>query len=100
MTKYLIATSVLEAIVRGSLAGDRRLRVRSSLPLARTHPVEVNVTGDTCSVTVHLDALLGENMPALAEDSRRVIAAALTQMTGLSVAAVDVVFAGAFTPDA
>lgn len=99
MTEYLIATSVLEAIVRGSLAGDHRLRVRSSLPLTRTHPVEVDVSGESCAVTVHLDALIGESMPALAEESRGKVAAALTQMTGLTVGAVDVVFAGAFIAD-
>jgi len=96
MTEFQIATSVLEAIVRGSLAGDGRVRIHSALPLARTHAVELTMEGDQCLVTVHLDALLGENLPSLAEEARLKIAQALTQMTGLTVRAVHVVFAGAF----
>ena len=32
MTEYLIATSVLESIVRGSLAGDDRIRLQQGSP--------------------------------------------------------------------
>jgi len=96
MTEYLIATSVLEAIVRGSLAGDERVRVHSPLPFMRTHAIEVAVEAEHCHVNVHLDALLGENLPDLAQESRQKIATALTQMTGLGVTGVDVVFAGVF----
>ena len=96
MTEYLIATSVLEAIVRGSLAGDRRLRLHSSLPLIRTHPAEVTVDDDTCKVVVHLDAQMGESLPALASEVRGKIAEALGPMTGLTVSGVDVVFGGVF----
>ena len=96
MTQYLIATSVLEAIGRGALAGDQRLRVHSTLPFARPHAMEVGVEGQTCRVTAHLDARLGENLPALADEVRRKIAQALARMTGLTVTGVDVVFVGVF----
>ncbi len=96
MTEYLIATSVLEAIVRGSLEDDERLRVHAPLPLVRTHPVMVEVDGQECRVTVHLDARLGENLPSLADGTRQKIAAALDHMTGLAVIGVDVVWSGVF----
>jgi hypothetical protein len=98
MTEYQIATSVLEAIVRGSLAGDERLRVHSPLPLMRTHVIDVRVEGERCRVTAQLDALLGQSLPALAKEARHKIASSLTQMTGLTVTGVDVVFAGVFPP--
>ena len=96
MTEYLIATSVLEAIVRGALTGDGRVRVHSSLPFARTHPIDVGVEGERCRVTAHLDALLGENLPALAQEARQNIGEALARMTGLTVTGVDIIFAGVF----
>jgi uncharacterized alkaline shock family protein YloU len=96
MTEYLIATSVLEAIVRGSLQDDQRLRLHTSLPLVRAHPVEVEMDGQECHVTLHLDARLGENLPGLADAVGRKVAEALSRMTGLAVAGVDVVFSGVF----
>ena len=96
MTEYLIATSVLEAIVRGSLENDDRVRLHSTIPRMRSHPVEVSVDDDQCSVTVQLDARMGEALPALAAEVRQKIAGALSPMTGLSVSGVDVVFAGVF----
>ena len=63
MTEYLIATCVLEDIVRGSSRDDDRVRVHSPLPLIRTRPVEILVDGDKCDVSVHLDARLGEPFP-------------------------------------
>jgi len=96
MTEYLIATSVLEAIVRGSLENDDRLRIHSPLPLVGTHPVEVMVDGQECHVAVQLDARLGEFLPALATAARQRIAEALGRMTGLAVNGVDVVFSGVF----
>jgi len=100
MTEYLIATSVLEAIVRGSLENDERLRFHSALPLVRSHPVEVVVDEDTCHVTVHLDARLGENLPALASEAREKIASSLGSMTGLRVSGIDVIFGGVFPSSA
>ena len=96
MTEYLIATSVLEAIVRGAVENDERLRVHSPLPLARTHAVEVAVADDDCRVTVHVDARMGQHLPSLAVESRGKIASALSHMTGLTVTGVDVVFSGVF----
>jgi hypothetical protein len=96
MTHYLIATSVLEAIVSGSLEHDDRLRVHTPLPLVLTHPVEVVVKGDECHVDVHLDARMGEHLPSLASSVRKTVASALSSMTGLKVAAVDVTFSGVF----
>ena len=68
MTEYLIATSVLETIVRGSLENDERVRVHTPLPLVRTHPVEIAVDGEQCFVSVQLDARMGEHLPSLAAE--------------------------------
>jgi uncharacterized alkaline shock family protein YloU len=100
MTEYLIATSVLEAIVRGSLAGDARLRVHSTLPLVGKHAAHVTVAGEECHVVVQVDARYGETLPPLAVDVRRKVTEALSHMTGLSVSAVDVVFSGVFPASA
>ncbi|MGI5939617.1 MAG: Asp23/Gls24 family envelope stress response protein [Thermoleophilia bacterium] len=99
MTEYLIATSVLEDIVRGALAGDARVQVHAPSPLTRTRAVEVGVQGEECHVTVQLNALLGENLPVLAQEVRQKIGTSLVQMTGLTVTGVDVVFAGVFPSD-
>ena len=96
MTQYLIATSVLESIVRGSLENDERVRVHAPLPLVRTRPIEVAVEGENCFVAIHVDARMGENLPSLASSVRGTIAAALGSMTGLRVAAVDVSISGVF----
>ncbi len=100
MTEYLIATSVLEAIVRGALADDTRLRLHSSLPLARTHPADVTVDEDSCKVAVHVDVRMGEFLPALATEVRGRVADALGPMTGLTVSSVDVVVSGVFAAGA
>jgi uncharacterized alkaline shock family protein YloU len=96
MTQYLIATSVLETIVRGSLENDERLRIHAPLPLVRTRPVEIAVSGEECTVSVLLDARMGEHLPSLAAGVRRTVADALGSMTGLKVSAVDVSFSGVF----
>lgn len=96
MSQYLIATNVLEAIVRGSLEHMDSLRVHGSLPLVRARPVEVRVDGEECHVTVHLDARMGERLPDLAVAARGHVAQALGAMTGLRVTAVDVIFDGVF----
>ena len=96
MTEYCIATNVLEAIVRGSLEGDERLRFHAPLPLMRSRPIEIAVEGDSCRATLHMDARLGEYLPALATVAREKAADALGGMTGLTVSAVDVIFAGVF----
>jgi uncharacterized alkaline shock family protein YloU len=100
MTEYLIATSVLEGIVRGSIAGDDRVRVHPSLPLVGGRPVEVTVDEAECRVVVQLDARMGEFLPGLAADATKKIATALGHMTGLTVSGVDVVISGVFPADA
>jgi uncharacterized alkaline shock family protein YloU len=98
VTQYLIAMSVLEAIVRGSLENDERLRVHTPLPLTRARPVEITVDGEQCRISVQLDARMGEPLPALASSVRRTIAGSLGAMTGLTVVAVDITFSGVFPP--
>jgi len=96
MTEYLIANSVLEAIVRGALESDERIRFHSPLPLVKGRGVEVAVEGEECRVTVHVQARFGEFLPSLADEIRRKVARALGHMTGLAVTAVDVVVSGVF----
>jgi uncharacterized alkaline shock family protein YloU len=96
MTEYVISAGVLECIVGGSLPTGGRTRVHSPLPFARTRAIEVTVDGQTCSVVVHLDARLGESMPALASEARVTIADGLSRMAGLTASSVDVVFASVF----
>jgi uncharacterized alkaline shock family protein YloU len=97
MTEYLIATSVLEGIVRGSLVGEERVRLHGGLSLVRSRPAEVLVEDDSCRVVVHLDARMGEFLPDLAAVVRGKIGDALGPMTGLAVTSVDVVFSGVFS---
>jgi hypothetical protein len=96
MTQYLIATSVLESIVRGSLENDERLRVHTPLPFMRSRPVDIAVEGEKCFVSVQLDARMGEHLPSLASGARHTVADSLGTMTGLKVVAVDVSFNGVF----
>lgn len=98
MSEYLIATSVLEDIVRGSVSGETRYRLHCGLPLVRSHPVDVSVENDSCKVLVHMDARVGENLPELATEVRGKIAESLGPMTGLAVHSVDVVISGVFSP--
>lgn len=96
MTEYLIANSVLETIVRGSLEGDERIRLHSLLPFVKGRVVEVEAGDEECRVTVHIYARFGEDLPSLAEEIRRKVAETLSCMTGLKVPAVDVVVNGVF----
>lgn len=100
MSEYLIATSVLEDIVQGSVAGEDRYRLHCGLPLVRSHPAEVSVENDSCKVVVHLDARIGENLPDMASEVRSRVAESLGPMTGLAVHSVDVVISGVFSPGA
>lgn len=97
MSEYLIATSVLEDIVRGSLVAEKRFRLHGGLPLSRTHTAEVAVENDSCKVVVHLEAAIGENLPELASEVRTRVCDVLGPMTGLAVGSVDVVFNGVFS---
>lgn len=100
MSEYLIATSVLEDIVRGSLLGEKRYGLHGGLPLVRTRATEVAVDNDSCKVVVHLDALIGEELPEIASEVRAKVAEALGPMTGLAVTSVDVVVSGVFSQGA
>lgn len=100
MSEYLIATSVLEDIVRGAVSGESRYRLHGGLPLVRSHPAEVSVENDACRVVLHLDALIGESLPELASEVRGKIADSLGPMTGLAVDSVEVVISGVFSPGA
>lgn len=93
MASYRIAGTVLESIVKASVGGSDRLKLHSGLPLVGAHDIEVDVAGQECDVTVHVDAGLGEDLPMLAEDIRRRIAGALQQMAGLTARSVNVVIA-------
>ena len=96
MTQYLIATSVLETIVRGAVESDQRVRIHTPPPLVRTRPVDITVNGQQCLVMLQVDARMGENFPSLAASLRRSIAGAVASMTGLEVVSVDVSFDGVF----
>jgi len=96
MTEYQIATGVLEAIVRGSLQGDNRVRFHSPLPLVKGRAVTVEVQDAECKVQVQVDARYGEHLPSLADEIRQQVSAALGRMTGLRVTSVDVIYAGVF----
>ena len=96
MTQYLIATSVLETIVRGSLENDERVRVHTPLPLVRTHPVEI-VVNERALPGLSASRRPDGREPACAGLERpKAIAEALGSMTGLKVSAVDVSFNGVF----
>ena len=97
MTEYLIATSVLEAIVRGAVVGNGRYRLHGGMPIVRRHAAEVSVYEDSCKVVVHLDAKVGESLVGIAAEVRGKVAGTLGPMTGLTVSNVDVVFNGVFS---
>jgi len=52
--------------------------------------VDVEVSGDSATVTLRLAARYGSVLPTLAEDVQRQVAGALEQMCGLEVRSVDV----------
>lgn len=93
MAEYRIAGTVLESIVKASLAGMGRLTLHLALPLVGAREVEVEIEGPCSDVTVHVDARLGEDLPALAQEARARIADALDQMAGLTARSVNVVVA-------
>jgi len=95
---YRIATSVLEAIAKGALQGDHRLRFHHGL--VRSGGADISVEHGECRVKLSLEARLGEDLLALGAEVQRRVAAALTHTTGLPVEGVTVVFAGVFPPEA
>jgi uncharacterized alkaline shock family protein YloU len=91
--EFHIATSVLEAIVRGAIKGEPLVRVHQG-GLGRHRPVEVQVENGACRVAVHLDAAYGEPLMPLGAGVQQRAREALERMTGLSVGGVEVVFEG------
>ena len=95
--EFQIATSVLEAIVRGAVKGTREcacIRVVWDAPaVSRCGPSD-----GSCRVAVHLDAAFGEPLPALGGEVQERVRAALERMTGLAVSGVEVVFEGVLPP--
>ena len=91
--EFQIATSVLEAIVRGTVKGESRVRMHQG-GLGRPRGVEVQVEHGSCRVAVHLDAAFGEPLPALGGEVQQRVRAAVERMTGLAVSGVEVVFEG------
>jgi uncharacterized alkaline shock family protein YloU len=93
---YQISENVLEAIVRGALEGERRARIHGGGTLGRGRGVDVDVAEQTCRVTVLLDGQVGEDLIEVGILAQDRIARSLTRMTGLTVGAVDVTFAGVY----
>jgi uncharacterized alkaline shock family protein YloU len=96
-----VEDSAFESIVHHAVAGvpgarldtSRVGRVSRVLP-GRRAPVEWRATADAVSISLELLALHGSVLPELGADVRRVVAGAVTEMTGLRVDAVDVTVVG------
>jgi uncharacterized alkaline shock family protein YloU len=93
---YRMASSVLEAIVRGAVAGNERMRVHQGGGIMRPRGLEVTVEGESCRVHLPLESRFGEVLPVLGSQAQQRVAEALSHMTGLRVTAVDVQFVGVF----
>jgi uncharacterized alkaline shock family protein YloU len=91
--EFHIATSVLEAIVRGAVKGEPLVRMHQG-GLGRPRGVEVQVENGACRVSLHVDAAFGEPLMPLGAAVQQRARAALERMTGLDVSGVDVVFEG------
>ncbi|GAB4248717.1 MAG: hypothetical protein Kow00122_06170 [Thermoleophilia bacterium] len=95
VTDYRIAPGVLEAIVRGALAGETRVRLHGGA-MKRSHGVDVRVDGSTCRVALQLEALFGADLVETGCSLQRRVAERLGRITGLEVEAVDITFAGVY----
>ncbi len=94
---YRIGVGVLEAIVRGALTHDPRLRLHPA-GLGRGRGLEVEATADSCRVSLTLEARMGESLPSLGAWAQHEVAQTLADTTGLQVESVDVLFAGVILP--
>ena len=99
ISEYHIAPSVLEDIVTWSLNGKKGMKIHSPLPLTRPNPIDITLSGESCAVTLHLDAQMGKFLPGLATEARTTVATALRDMAGLHVTSVDVIFASVFSTE-
>ncbi len=95
---YQISSSVLQSIVRWSVASEPRVRLHREGPRPGRRDAEIVVVEGVGSVVVHLLALFGEDLPELGEAVKELVASRLARMTGLRVARVDVHFDGVFPP--
>jgi uncharacterized alkaline shock family protein YloU len=95
---FRIALPVLEAIVKGALDEESRVRAHQSAGLGRSKSIDIASDGRKCRVEVHLDARFGEDLRGLGSALQERIARTLSRMTGLTVEGVTIVFAGVFPP--
>jgi uncharacterized alkaline shock family protein YloU len=93
---YRIATSALEAMVKGCLLSTDRIRLSHVSALARGHGIEVTVIANSCRVTLSLEARFGEDLNAVAAEVQGEVGRCLGTMTGLDVEAIDIVFTGVY----
>ncbi len=93
---YRVSASVLEAIVRWSLAGDDRLRLAAGGVRGVRHAITVSVDDGSATVVVHIRGRLGEDLLELGARVKQVVATRLGVMTGLGIARVDVHVVGVF----
>lgn len=95
-SRFQIATSVLEDIVRGSLLEGGFLQRESGASLLRIGEIDVEVSELGCSVSIEAEALYGEALLALAENIQLEVSERLEGMTGMRVESVDVSFTGVY----
>lgn len=95
---YQISSSVLQSIVRWSVASEPRVRLHREGARPGRRDAEIVVANGVGSVVVHVLAQLGEDLPALGESIKDMVASRLARMTGLRIARVDVHFDGVFPP--
>jgi uncharacterized alkaline shock family protein YloU len=95
---YCIATSVLEAIVKGTVEEETRVRVRPAGALNWSKGIDVFADSQVCRVSIHLDARFGEDLCALGAGLQERVTRALQRLTGLRVEGVTIIFEGVFPP--
>jgi uncharacterized alkaline shock family protein YloU len=93
---YVIAASVLEAIAKGALSDDARIRLHSPSGLGRARGVEILVDERSLRVTLQLDARFGEELLGLGAEVQERVTRTLSRMTGFGVDSVCVIFARVF----
>ena len=93
---YCIATSVLEAIVKGTVEEETRVHVRSAGALGWSKGIDVFADSQVCRVSIHLDARFGEDLCALGAGLQERVTRALQGLTGLRVEGVTIIFGGVF----
>ena len=95
---YCIATSVLEAIVKGTVEEETCVRIRPAGALGWSKGIDVFADSQVCRVSIHLDARFGEDLCALGASLQERVIRALQRLTGLRVESVTIIFGGVFPP--